>query len=181
MNVCCKINENVLVEIPMSKIELIKTILGSLLFVSISVWFAFAFGQEQRLVAMIVVACGGFFALCGLWATWRLCGSSQGLIITDTGFYEYASAVVQGFVAWEEVEEIICLKYQRQLLINVFLKNLEEFISQKKSTICRFLQKQNYRFIGTPVSFSSGDFQQNSEEVERILLGQFESFQKRTQ
>src|SRR5690554_5511875 len=105
--------QNEQIEIPLSKQKMILTLLGSIVFVGLGIWFLInppkirnpIFGNPTVIFIVGLVAIL-FFGLVAITVFRKLWDKKAGLIINQQGIIDNSSGVSAGLVLWTDIEEI---------------------------------------------------------------------------
>src|SRR5688572_15627450 len=99
------------IEIPISKKKLTFMLIGSLVFVSLGLWFLISpptsnhrlFGNPTLIFAAGISATL-FFGLCFVYLLKKIPDKTPGLIIDNDGILDNSSGVSAGFIPWADIK-----------------------------------------------------------------------------
>jgi hypothetical protein len=81
-----------------------------------------------------VVAVGGvsvvFFGACGAYALRRLLRPAPALVVTREGILDNASALSVGFIAWDEIAELVEHRVQNQVFLAIVPKDADAVLAR---------------------------------------------------
>lgn len=144
------------VVIPLSKGKIFLTLLGSLAFVALGIWFLGT--KDPELSSPVVKVVGGvavlFFGACGLFALTKLFDFRPGLVIDAEGIIDNSSAVAAGRIRWEEITGLSVTTIQRTQILNILVRSPEALL-EGKGRLARLAGSANIGMTGTPVNISS--------------------------
>ncbi len=170
-------------EIPLSKIKLTLMLFASIIFVGTGIammlrpanisgsifWnptISFIFG-----IAAIL-----FFGIAAYVCFKKLNDNSLGLIISDEGVVDNSSGINAGFVPWTDITAIEEIKVFNNRMINLVVKNPEEYIARQKNIFKRKTVQANYNSFGTVISISANGLKCNYKELKASLDNKFADF-----
>lgn len=105
-------------------------------------------GRPPTIVQQVAGWTGvGFFGLALGFAAYRLFSGRPALVLTADGFFDNASAMGAGFVAWSNVEKISIINVGGQPMISVDLHDPSQ-IATARNPVKRLLRRANRRFAG---------------------------------
>lgn len=173
------------IEIPLSKQKLILTLIGSLVFVAIGLWFVInpsALKSAQRFnptaIMLVGYAAIVFFGLCVAVIVSKLPDQKPGLIIDAKGLHDNSSGVSAGEILWEDIEALSVIQIHRQKLILLQVKNPQAYIDRQTSGFKRKMMSMNHRMYGTPVSITTNGLKISFDELYAILISKLETSRK---
>jgi hypothetical protein len=82
-------------------------------------------------------------------------------------------------VAWKDVTAITTCTIHSQSFLLFMLNNPQEYIDYEGNLFRRFLKKQNFNMVGTPISITFSCFRIAPKELERIMTEQYENYRER--
>jgi len=168
------------VAIPLSKTKLLLMLAGSLAFVAIGLWFVIAppnFRNSYWAARAGVAGAAGIvvFGLFAFFLARKLRDSRPGLVVSNRGFYDNASATPAGEVLWDDVTGFDVMQIQGQRMIVVLVKNPEEYIERQTSAFKRKLMSMNANMAGSPISISANSLQIGFDELLALLIARLDA------
>jgi hypothetical protein len=165
-----------LIEIPLSKKKMILTLLGSIAFVGIGVWFLIAppkisnpvFG-DPTLLFIVGLASILFFGLVAVVVIRKLPDNKAGLTINEQGIIDNSSGVSAGLVLWSDIEEIRVSQVMSQKFLMFIVRNPQDYINRQTNPLKRKGMEMNYKSYGSPVSISANALQTNFDNLYDLL------------
>jgi hypothetical protein len=143
------------IEIKLSKAKGILTLLGSVVFVLVSLWLLSFADQRDRYTPTFVKSAGYigviFFGLCGLYIFYKLFDTKPGLIIDDKGILDNSSAASEHLITWDRIIGVRIGQVKSTRFILIDLADPEQFMNEMKG-IKRTLMWGTYKMYGTPTS-----------------------------
>ncbi len=118
-----------------------------------------------KLIGLLIFS---FFAMCGLYATMKLFDKKPGLIFDEKGMTDNSSAVSAGFVAWEDIEDVVVSNVVGQKILTVLLKDPEVFLA-KQTGIKHKIMTTNYKRYRSPVQLSANTLKCTSNDLQRMM------------
>ena len=175
------------IEIQLSKSKLILMSLGSVIFVGLGIWFVTnppkinnpIFGNPTT-IFIVGLASIVFFGLVGFFLFKKLGDKSPGLVISEEGVFDNASAVSAGYIPWTDVLEIRETMVVNQTFINLIVKNPQDYIDRQKSAFKRKLMQINYNSYGTVIGISANGLKCEYHELKANLDKTFSDFKSKT-
>lgn len=172
------------IEIPLSKQKILLGIVFSFLFVVLGYYlFATIADQQNRFDPQLAKAVGIlgmiFFAGTGIFGIKMLFDQSLGLTISDEGIFENTNALSIGFINWEDITEIKTIQIKSTQILLIFVKNPQSYLD-KAQGVKKFLMKSNFSMYGTPLSITTVTIKFKFNELEQIIMQQFEEYRKNT-
>jgi hypothetical protein len=170
------------IEIPISKEKLIKLLIGSLVFVTIGLWFvigkptinnaifsnpAVVFGMG---IVSIVFSSVSIFIMLK-----KLKDTKPGFVIDDTGVTDNSSAVSAGHIPWADITAIKTAQVFTQKFIIIIVNNPEDYINQQTSVLKRENMKMNLKSYGSPITITASTLKYNFTDLENILRERLKS------
>ena len=171
--------------IELSKTKIALAILGSCAFVAIGVWLLSLDESSIQSISSfrlffnnpIYVYGFGFvsiavFGILALFFFRKLFDKKPGLIFTNSGIIDNASAVSAGFIPWSEVIGSEIFEMQRQKMLIIMVKDPEKYVD-RGNAVQRTLNKANYKMCGSPITISANALKINFSEL-RALFDQYQ-------
>ena len=167
--------------IELSKTKIALAILGSSVFVAIGIWmlsldeanirssrsFRLFFNNPiyvQGLGLLSIV----LFGLLAVFFIRKLFDKKPGLVFSNSGIVDNASAVAAGFIPWSEVigADIFEIPQQKMLIIQV--KDPLKYVD-RGNAVKRKLNQANYKMCGSPIAISANALKINFAELHSLF------------
>jgi len=166
------------IDIPLSKIKLIMGIGGSLLFVILGFVLITIIADDQTLFKPVLLKIAGalsilFFGATGIFGIRKMLDKRIGFMIDEDGITDYSSGVSIGLIEWKDIKHFSTIKINSQKIILIHSNNPEKYI-EKANRFRAIIMRINHKMYGTPLSITSNTLQYNFDELEKLLLSQFE-------
>ncbi|MGP2570008.1 STM3941 family protein [Ornithobacterium rhinotracheale] len=161
--------------IEVKKSKIFGALIGSLFFVSISIWILSASENAEneffRSVFAEIIAYSGlmFFGLVGIIALIQLFSKKSALIINEKGITDNTTMVSLGFIPWAEIQQIQTTNAMNQRFLMIILKDPKRIIARSKNPWQKMFNKLNYRLYGSPVGISINNLKISAEELKQEL------------
>ncbi len=173
--------------IELSKTKIALAILGTCAFVAIGIWllsldaesirfsrnFGLFFNNPTYVYGLgfmsIII-----FGILALFFFRKLFDKQPGLVFTNLGIVDNASAVSAGFIPWSEVLGSEIFEMQRQKMLIIMVKDPEKYVD-RGNAVQRTLNKANYKMCGSPITISANALKINFSE----LLDLFDQYQRK--
>ncbi|MGI6319906.1 MAG: STM3941 family protein [Bacteroidales bacterium] len=168
--------ENGQIEIPLSKKKMTLTLLGSIIFVGLGIWFLInppkinnpIFGNPT-VIFIVGLASILFFGLVAITVFRKLSDKKAGLIINKQGIIDNSSGVSAGLVLWTDIEEIKVSQVMSQKFLMFIVKNPQDYLDKVTNPLKRKGMEMNYKTYGSPISISANSLQTNFDELYNLL------------
>ncbi len=165
------------IEIPLSKQKMLLTLLGSIVFVGLGIWFLVnpprisnpIFGNPT-LIFIIGLASILFFGLVAVTILRKFSDKKPGLIISRQGITDNSSGVSAGLIPWTDIQEIKISQVMSQKFLMFIVSNPQDYIDKVTNPLKRNAMKMNYKTYGSPISISSNALRTNFNELQKILV-----------
>jgi hypothetical protein len=167
--------------IELSKTKIALAILGSCAFVAIGVWMlsldeeSIRSGRSFRLFLnkpMYARGLGllaiGLFGLLALFLFRKLFDKKPGLVFSDSGIVDNASAVAAGFIPWSEVIGSRIFEMPQQKMLIIMVKEPEKYI-ERGNAVKRKLNQANHNMCGSPISISANSLKIDFAELHSLF------------
>ena len=168
------------IEIPLSKNKLTLMLIGSLIFISLGLWFVIKpptisnpIIGNPTLILTVGIAAILFFGLCAIFIAKKLPDKTPGLIINNQGVTDNSSGVSVGLIPWDDIKGINMTNVANQKFLMLVVKNPDEYINRQKGFIKKKAMQMNYNSYGSPISISANGLKCNFDELFRILQDKF--------
>lgn len=154
---------------------------GALLFVSMGVWFVVnppaskhGLFSNPVLIVILGVVTIVFFGFLGFSILRKLPDDKPGLIINDEGILDNSSPLAAGLILWDDILEIRTITISSQNMLEISVKNPEEYINRQSSFLKRKGMQGNYKMYGSPIYISANSltvgFQELHDLIQKNLL-----------
>ena len=167
------------VSIPLSKTKNVLLFLGAVAFVVGSGWIWSIADTQTRyspLFAKAVAVVGAsFFALCSIYASFKIFDSRPGLIIDSQGIVDNSSAVAAGRIFWHEINGLKISDIAGQRFITIEVVDAKIFV-ERGGFLRRTLNAVNTKMTGSPLSISSNSLRVNFDQLVFQLTEAFEQY-----
>ena len=173
--------------IELSKTKIAVALLGTCVFVAIGIWMlsldeaSIQSNRSFRLFwnnPMYVQAFGLLsiilFGLLAVFLFKKLFDKKPGLVFTNSGIVDNASAVAAGFIPWSEVigADIFEMAQQKMLIIKV--KDPHKYVD-RGNAVKRKLNQANYNMCGSPIAISANALKINFADLHTL----FDQYQRK--
>lgn len=164
------------IEIPLSKQKMFLTLLGSITFVGLGIWFLInppkssnsIFGNPI-LIFIVGLASALFFGLIAVTIFRKFIDNKPGLVISTQGIIDNSSGVSAGLIPWTDIHEIKISQVMSQKFLMLIVSNPEDYLDKVTNPIKRNAMKMNYKTYGSPISISSNALKTNFDELQKLL------------
>ncbi len=173
--------------IELSKTKIALAILAAVAFVAIGGWLLTLDAAHIRssrsfnlfLNNPIYVYGLGFlsiviFGLLGLFFFKKIFDSKPGLIFSNTGIVDNASAVAAGFIPWSEVAGYDVFEMNGQKMLIIMVQDPQKYVD-RGNAVKRTLNQANLKMCGSPISISANALKINFSELRSI----FDEYQRK--
>lgn len=173
--------------IELSKTKIALGILGAGAFVAIGIWmlsldeasirsnrsFRLFLNNPMYVQALGVVAII-LFGLLALFLVKKLFDKKPGLVFTNSGIVDNASAVAAGFIPWSEVIGADIFEMQQQKMLIIKVKDPHKYVD-RGNAVKRKINQANYNMCGSPIAISANALKINFAELHSL----FDQYQRR--
>ena len=162
--------------IPLSKKKMFLTLLGSIVFVGVGLWFLtsppetihWLYGNSNFIFGLGLIS-AIFFGIIAVSMIQKISEKKAGLVINKQGVTDNSSALSIGFIPWADVQQIKVLKVMSERFLLFILNNPQDYLKKVKNPIRRNTMKINQKLYGSPFSISSNLLQINFDELKELL------------
>jgi hypothetical protein len=166
------------IEIPLSKVKIvfllvigIGFVMGGIFFVMYPEQFQNSFSYRPKWeISTLGYICIIFFGACIVIAILKLFDNKPGLLIDNQGITINPGSSGNSFVEWGNIEKFSIIDISRTKLIQVYLKEPNDFIDKLTNVFKRKLALFSLKTYGTPVSISAGTLKCNTAELYQLLI-----------
>lgn len=169
------------IEIPLSKIKIVMMLIGSSIFIVLGVLlitnskaFVSPIMKNPEIIEISGLIAVCFFGLCLIFLVKKLYVNKIGLTIDQYGINDNTNATSVGLIEWGDITGIV----KKQVMSNKFLilhvNNPEKYINRAKNIISRLAMNMNYKTYGSPISIISNSLMINFEDLEKLIMSEFE-------
>jgi len=185
MNVNFNTNSSEIV-IPTSKKKVFLLFIVSAIFVAGGLWFiinpsafehsgmTFRPDWETETIGYITVA---FFGVCFIVSIFMFFSNKPGLIINDDGII-ISSRSSDNIIKWNIIEKFDIKYISRTRLIQVYIKNPEEYISHEQNWFKKRLLELNYKSSGSLMGISTNAMKCNFDELYQFLTNRLKEYKE---
>lgn len=171
------------IEIPLSKKKMTLTLLGSIIFVGLGIWFLInppkinnpIFGNPT-VIFIAGLASIIFFGLVAITIFRKLSDKKAGLIISRQGIIDNSSGVSAGLVLWTDIEEIKVSQVMSQKFLMFIVSNPQDYLDKVTNPLKRNAMKMNFKTYGSPISISSNALQTNFDDLYQLLTDKLKEY-----
>lgn len=171
------------IEIPLSKKKMTLTLLCSIIFVGIGLWFLInppqinnpVFGNPT-VIFIAGLASVVFFGLVTVIVLRKLSDKKAGLIINRQGIIDNSSGVSIGLVLWADIEEIKISQVMDQKFLMLIVRNPQEYLDKATNPLKRKAMEMNYKSYGSPISISANSLQTNFDDLSNLLAQKLKEY-----
>lgn len=167
--------------IELSETKIALAITGATVFVAIGVWmlsldeasirssrnFRLFFNNPMYVQALgllsIVV-----FGLLAVFFCKKLFDKKPGLIFTNSGIVDNASAVAAGFIPWSEVMGAYVFEVPQQKMLIIKVKEPHKYVD-RGNALKRKLNQANYKMCGSPIAISANTLKIKFAELHSLF------------
>ena len=165
------------IEIPLSKQKRLLTLLGSIVFVGLGIWFLInpprisnpIFGNPT-LIFTVGLASILFFGLVAVTIFRKFSDKKPGLIINRQGITDNSSGVSAGLIPWTDIQEIKISQVMSQKFLMFIVSNPQDYLDRVTNPLKRNAMKMNHKTYGSPISISSNALRINFNELQNLLV-----------
>jgi hypothetical protein len=166
--------------IELSRMKLVMTTAGALLFVAAGAWFFLApddSGLFRRFpdpwVGRAIGAVAFLFGVAGaVYGVRKAFDRKPGLVLTAAGLVDNSSAVAAGFIPWSEITGLGLFQFRRQRMLIVHVADPEKYIA-RGNALKRMLNRANTGMVGSPIAISSNALRIPFHELQREMEAYF--------
>ena len=165
------------IEIPLSKMKMTLTFLGSLTFVGLGFWFLIYPPKSNNLLFgnQIVIFVAGlssviFFGLIAITIFRKFLDKKPGLIISRQGVTDNSSGVSAGLILWSDIQEIKISQVMDTKFLMLIVRNPQDYLDTITNPLKRNMMKMNYKKHGSPISISSNALETNFDNLQKLLI-----------
>lgn len=167
--------------IELSKTKIALAIVGSSAFVAIGIWMlsldeaSIRSSRSFRLFwnnPMYVQALGllsiAVFGLLALFFFKKLFDKKPGLVFSNSGIVDNASAAAAGFIPWSEVMGADIFEMAQQKMLIIHVRDPQKYVDQGNA-VKRKLNQANYNMCGSPIAISANALKINFVELHALF------------
>ena len=162
--------------ISLSKKKLIKSLVGSVIFVIIGIWMLMTQPETSNPVSNDSFVKNGAATICVLFFgaliflfIGKLRDKSYGLTIDDKGFHDNSSATSVGTVLWGDIEGFMKIKVIRQEMLVVYVNNPDHYIERETKGWVKKTRKHNFSQYGSPIIISAHALNCSLDDLKKML------------
>lgn len=176
MSIFLFMNQNKIVEIPLSKGKLVKGFAGSAIFVAVSIWILLtdriSGGSLLSNPAIkYVIAIGGivFFGFLAILYLLKLLDKKPGLVIDENGILDNSGGLAAGFIPWTDIQQFSIQKVMKQQFLVITVRNPEYYIGNQKTVLKKKGMQYNFKNYGSPIAISTNTLNCKLPELLNLL------------
>lgn len=165
-----------IIEIPLSKKKSIQALLGAIALVAASCWMLLSDHVSTNFILRLPYVKNGiaiagilFFGLAIFVIFKKLISKNAGLIISDKGIIDKASAANVGLIPWSDIVEIATTKVMKQEFLTLKVRNPEEYIARQSNFLLRKTMQLNFKNYGSPIQISANNLKSSLTEIRNII------------
>ena len=114
------------------------------------------------------------FGLLALFFFRKLFDKKPGLVFTNAGIVDNASAVSAGFIPWSEVIGARIFEIPQQKMLIIMVREPEKYVDQGNA-VKRKLNQANHQMCGSPIAISANALKINFAELHTL----FDQYQRK--
>ena len=165
------------VTIALSKRKLTLSLIGSLAFMAIGLWFCLRpddwlgnpFLHTPGWIRAFGLLALLFFGILAFFVLKKMRDPNPGLVVTAEGLVDNAGGLVGGLIPWADVAGIRELELMGQKMVMVMLHNPETYISRQTNPFKRQLMNTNFKSYGSPINISANALDYSYSELLALL------------
>lgn len=158
-------------KIPLNKRNLFLGLIGSIGFVALG-WLLLTntanMSDDPLFIKIIGIASMLFFGYCGLHIYFKIIDKKPGLVVSDQGITDNASAISAGLIKWHEIKEIELQSVFGQEFITIVVHNPEKFI-KRHTGLEQAFTKANDSIFASPIQIPFNSLSLNKKEIISII------------
>lgn len=172
-------------EIQLSKKKISLLTIGALIFVLLG---GIAAIYPNRLVSVIfssieLIRIVGifsfiFFGICLVFLIKHLIKNKPGLIIDKVGITDNTNATSVGLIKWSDITRIEKIQVLSSKILIVSIDNPKDYIARARNFISKKAMEANHKKYGSPISIISNSLKIDFEEMEELILREWEKSKK---
>ncbi|KAF2516460.1 STM3941 family protein [Flavobacterium foetidum] len=168
------------IEIPLSKKKMFLSLVISVLFICLGIWFLTAPPTSNHPIygnPILFFSCGIvsviFFGYAGFTIFKKLGDKKPGLLINSEGITDNSSNIAAGIVLWSDITRISTVNVMNQKFLIIAVKNPNEYINRQSGILKRKTAEMNYKTYGSPISISANTLKTNFKDLYDLLQRKF--------
>ena len=107
----------------------------------------------------------------------KLFDKKPGLILDEKGIIDNSSAVSVGLILWKDIVSIRTEKIRSTKFLIINVNNSEAYF-ERSSKLNRILLKANMNMYATPITISATGLKCNFENLEKLIVKEFDNYKK---
>jgi hypothetical protein len=174
-----------IIEIPLSKRKLLKSLAACLLLFAGSAWILiFQPTTSNALFNSPLIKYGASSAGALLFGfglilfTIKLFRGGKGLLIDVNGITDDSSLTGAGFVPWSEITHIVTTRVAKQEFLILMVKNPESYIERETNFLKRKTMQANYKHYFSPISITDKSLQTTLPELRDLLESHWKAYKQ---
>lgn len=173
---CFVMQQQKVIEIPLSKGKLVKGLVTSIVFVAAGVWILLNENVTARgplslpvLRYLVGIASVVVFAALGALYLFKLKDTRPGFVIDENGIIDNSGALAAGFVPWTDIHHFSTVKMMKQEFLVIGVNNPLYYLHQQKSVLRKKGMQYNYKNYGSPIAISTNTLKCKLPELLAML------------
>lgn len=175
--------QNASIEIPLSKIKMLLTLCGALLFVVVSIFFIInpsifktSLFADTTMIFVVGIISSAFFGIIAFILLFKLFQKRPGFIINEEGITDNSSGLPFGVIGWKDIREVKIAQVMSQKLLVIIVNNPEEYINRITNPIKRNAMKMNFKTYDSPICISANALKIKFDDLYRLLILKIEEY-----
>ncbi|MFL5764559.1 MAG: STM3941 family protein [Bacteroidia bacterium] len=174
------------IKIPLKKSKILLMGFGCLVFVALGILLLFAplhtdnpfmnNSVRKMIVGSLSVI---FFGYIGIGAFRKMFDRDAGLTFSEKGFLNNSGGFQKQFVQWADVTGFNTGKVQRQVFLNIEVRNPEDYIKGERSFLKRKMMKMNLNHQGSVISISANSLDCTFPELNAMVMKAYSDYKNR--
>lgn len=169
-------------KIPYNKIRMSLLLIGSFLFLLLSIWLMTVpdnpFGLYGEPVMISIGAIGALFTGLGsIIITRMLLSGKLAIEVNDEGIRDETSGVSIGLIRWKDIESIEPYRLLGNDFILINVSNPEYYYERARGSLARQAMERNEHLTGTPVQLNCNSVAVPTEQLLELLRAEL-TFQR---
>lgn len=168
------------IEIPRSKIKHLLGLMGSLVFIAVSIWLltirhSMAWPKSLRVLIICIVGVG-FFGLCAVLIIKNLFDARPGLVIDAEGVIDNTNFTNAGLISWADITGIAEWRYNGQKMVVLVLRDPQCYLYRVPNALRRKGLLFNLNNCGSPVVISANSLKISYQDLYLLLREKFDQY-----
>jgi GTP-binding protein EngB required for normal cell division len=129
--------------------------------------------RSPELIRIIGIAAVAFFGLYLILIVRKLFDNRVGLTIDQNGITDNSSSVHLGLIEWDDILEIEAIQIASTKMLKLKTDKPEKYIDRAKNTFIKRAMAANHKLYGSPFTISSVSLKVKFDELEKIVMNEF--------